>query len=416
MDKHDVIIIGAGPAGCTAAACLAKKGVDTLIIEAATFPRFMIGESLLPCAVPVFEHIGFDVDPARYQHKPGAKFFNDDDGRTSTFGFGDGLPGTPDHAYHVERAIFDLDLLNHAVGLGARARQGTKVERVNFHDDYVEVDLGDERAQAKFVIDASGRRSVLGKQQRSLRPIRGFGIASAFAHFTDIPESFARDVDEDGSVMIVAHEHGWGWMIPLKGPTISIGLVVNKKNISTSWFEDYIRQSRYFAPIVRDAKASETQLVGNFSFINDKPHGSRFASVGDAASFLDPVFSSGVSVGMVAAQDVAARLCEGLQAGTEAEPELMAEHRAEMTRVYETFGSAIHRFYNTRIVDNLFFATDADPETKAGVITVLAGDVWRRDNPYQNGILRGRHHWQLGTGTTASGIRSSNANKNIPPS
>ncbi len=108
---------------------------------------------------------------------------------------------------------------------------------------------------------------------------------------------------------------------------------------------------------------------------------------------------------MVAAQDVAARLCEGLQTGTEAEPDLMAEHRAEMIRVYETFGSAIHRFYNTRIVDNLFFATNADRETKAGVITVLAGDVWRHDNPYQNGILRGRHHWQLETGSTVGKMR-----------
>lgn len=402
METADIVVIGAGPAGSTAAAWFANTGLNTIVLEASTFPRFSIGESLLPCAIPVFDALGFEVDRKRYQHKPGAKFFSDEDGRTSNFAFADGLEGTPDHAFHVERAIFDLDLLRHAESLGARSQQNTKVQRVAFFADHVLIETDDKQIRARFVIDASGRRALLGKQLRSIRPIRGFGIASAFAHFTDIPPSFAREVDKDGSVMIVAHEHGWGWMIPLKGPKLSIGLVVNRKNISAEWFESYVKKSRYFGPIVRDASASKTQLIGNFSFINDQPTGPRFACVGDAATFLDPVFSSGVSVGMVGALDVAKRVCEAFSNGSEGDPHLLAAHHEEMVRVYETFGSAIHRFYNTRIVDNLFFATDADPQTRAGVISVLAGDVWRRDNPYQNGILRGRHHWKLATGQTSA--------------
>jgi flavin-dependent dehydrogenase len=133
-------------------------------------------------------------------------------------------------------------------------------------------------------------------------------------------------------------------------------------------------------------------LIGNFSFENTAASGARYSCVGDAASFIDPVFSSGVSLAIHRGLAVAARLIPALEAGDEAEPELMAPVEISMRKGYDTFAALVYRFYNTNFVDNLIFGAPDQGRLRAGVISVLAGDVFRNDNDFQDMLLSSRRH------------------------
>ncbi|MCA8977825.1 MAG: tryptophan 7-halogenase, partial [Planctomycetes bacterium] len=138
------------------------------------------------------------------------------------------------------------------------------------------------------------------------------------------------------------------------------------------------------------AERLQTRVVGNFSYTNRVPHGARFAAVGDAACFLDPVFSSGVTLALYGAGSLVDVLGPALAAGREAEPELLAEHTAAMDRACATFAGLIERFYNSRLAESMFLTNSLGMELRRGVISVLAGDVWRTDNPYQEMLLKAR--------------------------
>ena len=139
--------------------------------------------------------------------------------------------------------------------------------------------------------------------------------------------------------------------------------------------------------LTRGTKRLETHVVANFSYRNTRIIGPRFAAVGDAACFLDPVFSSGVTLALRAAESVCEHLAPALAEGREADSALLAEHEASMDRAYRTFAGLIDRFYNTRIAHQLFFGDVEGFAARSGVMSVLAGDVWRTDNPFQEMLL-----------------------------
>lgn len=392
---RDVIIVGGGPAGSTAGALLASEGLDVLVLEREKFPRFHIGESLLPIDLPVFDRLGFSPKGLPAVYKSGADFINE---RTSEFGrfaFSEGLSGTPLHAWQVERSVFDLGLLERARSLGAEVREETRVTDVRILEDGVEVDSSGAKSgteSARFVIDATGRDRILARKQKTYERIGDLGYAAVYAHFDDLSEAADAELRETGNILIFMLEKGWAWGIPLAGRRLSVGFVSAQKGVvSTEYFEAQYAASPMLQRLTRGASRSELSVVGDNSYRNTTPVGSRYGCIGDANFFLDPVFSSGVTFAICGAERLVDLLVPALAEGREDEDDLLAPLAADMRHAYDVFGALLHRFYNTNLVANLFFYEDPDRDLRSGLISILAGDVWRKDNPFQNMLLRSRH-------------------------
>lgn len=388
MSTVDVLIIGGGPGGATAATLLARAGHSVRVLERERFPRFRIGESLLPAEIPIFERLGFEPPAGATVRKLGAEFLDEATGDRAVYWFADGLPGTLGHAVHVERAPFDEALVDLARRTGADVRQGERALEVDIGGDGVEVRTETGSHRARYLVDATGQDALLARRHRSVEPTKGFGIAAVYAHFHDVRPEVIEALAEGGNhIQILLVEAGWCWVIPLGGGKLSIGVVSARKGLGADDLDRALARSERLTWLTTGATAGAPRLVGNFSYTNREPAGARYACVGDAAAFLDPVFSSGVALAMISAERMADLLSPALAEDREAAPDLMAPLKAHMDRAYTTFGNLIHSFYHTKIVQHLFFHPDPDPELRAGLITVLAGDVWREDNRFQNMLL-----------------------------
>jgi len=390
--EWDVIVAGAGPGGSSVATLLAKEGVRVLVVEKESFPRFHIGESLLPAAELVTNLLGIQPDPSVFLFKRGAQFVCESTGRLQCFDFGEALPGPQRYAWHVDRASFDTLLRDRAREVGAVVRHGETVQDVAIGPDGVRVALDGGTEEARYFIDATGQDRLLAKKLKSGRAYEHFGKAAVFTHFSDLTPAARAEFEPDNDIRIVVIPDGWLWAIPLAGGRLSVGLVSRKPGLRRERLDEYLAQSALFGRMTAGAKRNETSLIGNFSFENTRPSGSRYACVGDSACFIDPVFSSGVSLAILRAVAVAERLVPALAAGCEDQVDLMAPMEASMTRAYDTFECLVHRFYNTRFVDHIIFGAPPQGAHRSGVISILSGDVFREDNEFQDLLLKSRRH------------------------
>lgn len=390
MIESDVVVIGAGPAGSTASALLARAGHGVVLLEKEQVPRFHIGESLLPCDLPIFERLGFEPTRDGFVYKAGAEFVDERTGDHTTFFFSDGLPGTPSHAWQVERARFDAELLDIARRDGADVRTGERATEIEALPDRVDVRTERDTYRARYLFDATGQDAFLARRRRTVEPIRGFGLAAVFCHFRGLRPDVIEELEELGNIKILIHEHGWAWVIPLRGGMLSFGVVTREQGVDASVLDRVLEASPLVQRLTKGAEQAPSRVIRNFSYRNREPYGPRWACIGDAACFLDPVFSSGVSLAMLGAERSADLLSATLGRGDEAAPDLMSPVSAHMDRAYTTFSALIHSFYHTRIIEHLFFHRDPDPQIRAGLISVLAGDVWRDDNDFQRMLLGGR--------------------------
>lgn len=386
----DVIVIGAGPAGSTTAALLARQGVRTLVVEREAFPRFHIGESLLPVGLDVHEILDLAPDEEVFVYKRGARFVCERTNRVAEFDFSEALPGCAPHAWHVERARFDTLVRDRAQAFGAICEHGPTVEDVAFEPDRVVVRTDHGERVARFVVDASGQGRLFARRFDAVEPLHGFGKAAVFTHFEGLTDEALAAIGEGNDIRIMMVDEGWVWMIPLAHRRLSVGLVSQKRGMRTEWLDEFLDASPTARLWTAGATRAQTRMTSNFSFRNTRPYGARYACVGDAACFLDPVFSSGVALAMNGALRLSAHLVAALERGDEGRADLLDPLKLEMERAYDTFASFIHRFYNRRIVENLFFGAPPDGEMRSAVISVLGGDVWRFDNPFQDMLLRSR--------------------------
>ena len=382
----DVAIIGGGPAGATAAALLAPH-VRVVVLERERFPRFHIGESLLPAALPVFAELGFDAAQAGHQFKAGARFHDEVTGRREEYMFADGLGGFPDHAFQVERSIFDAQLLAIARERGAEVRHGVTIRAVEFLPGGVRVHSEGESIRARYLVDASGHRALLARQLRALVPLRDFGRAAVFGHHDNLGDDALAFIGSQGNVEVLRVEEGWAWAIPLQGRRLSVGVVTTQGPIEPSLLARTIERSPLLRRLTAGTSSTSPTLVGDYSYRNERSFGAHYCCVGDAACFLDPVFSSGVSLALQHARAMVEVLQPALADGREGEPDLMMSTMATMSAAYRCFSALIYRFYHSAMLDNLFLGTDPDPRMRAGLISMLAGDVWRDDNPFQELVL-----------------------------
>lgn len=387
---YDVVVIGGGPAGSTAATLLAQYGHKTLLLERDKHPRFHIGESMLPFSEPVIQRLGIDWSEGN-QFKSGAVFIDERTDQRMYFPL-----SVYRKTYQLERAPFDQLLFENAAKHGAETRQEEKVLEVDCQADGVNIVSDKGRYRCRYLVDASGRAALLGKQHKGIDKIENLGKFAVFTHYEQIqPGEEADELFNSGSIYVPVVDIGWIWIIPLSGRRLSVGLVVQKDRPKDCDTEELLRRYLAASPILNRLLDGATQsapvrVEADFSYGNQQRYGLRYACCGDAAGFLDPVFSSGVFLAFTSAARIADRIHQGLSEGREADPLLHAEDDEAYLLGFNTMRLFVERFYQSGIVHNLFFEADRDPDLKGQIARLLSGDLWVDDNALQKSLLAGR--------------------------
>ena len=376
----DVIVIGGGPAGSTTATLLAKKGFSVLLLEREKFPRFQIGESLLPFNNDVFQRLGIleQLEKGDFVPKYGAEFVTGDGARGYTFRFDENLPAPHDRAFQVTRAKFDELLMKTANEAGVVVRQETNVVNVDLADPKraTVTTAGGETLEARFVVDASGHAAFLGQRLGGRTQIEQLKSVATFAHYRNVPRPPGR---EAGNIVVVVLRDAWFWMIPITNEIMSVGLVASSEHVKScglrpeELLERTIRATPYAAQRMKDAeRVSDVRTRKDFSYAMEKIVGGNFACVGDAAGFLDPIFSTGVYMAMKSAGMVA----DAIEAW-------LKQHDMRPLLAYQrSFHKAVGRYlrFVSQFYTRPFLELFLHPAPRFGlikaIVRVLAGDVW----------------------------------------
>ena len=394
----DVAVIGGGPAGSTAAAWLARSGKHVILLERDRFPRFHIGESLLASVNDVLDAIGAAdrVRAAPVPAKWGATFMTPD-GAVERFADFAIVPEAPQpQTWQVCRGTFDELLLRHASVSGADVREQHRVIAVAFDGDGVDLTVvrttaeadgnaadtnrASMRIRAGAVIDASGRTSLL-SQRFSLRKHEpDLANVAVFSHFAGVPRRQGRRA---GDIRVIARaDLGWFWMIPISDELMSVGAVLPRDAFKAlPRLDPEILLTRLIADTPAAASLMThaerrwpVRVERDFSYGAKTYAGDRWILVGDAGSFLDPVFSSGVAIAMESGLEGAQAVDAGLVRGDLSARRFRRFDRRQRAR-YQSFQRFVRGFYQPAFRD-LFFSPDPPPRLFRGVVTVLAG-YWR---------------------------------------
>jgi len=387
MKKHDVIIVGGGPGGSTLAALLAKKGYDVGVFERENYPRFHIGESLLPASMPIFKETGFydTLNSGKYIKKCGARFVDYETDEEIYFGFEGGLNADIPIAFEVERREFDQDILAHAKKCGATVYQPARVKNVSFFDSHISVSTwSGEQYEAKYVIDATGRDSLIGRQNQQRIPHTDLNNVAVFSHFVGVKRQPGKN---EGDIIIgLLPDRSWSWIIPFQGDKTSVGVVCNASVFKGSsdlgeYLTDRLSQSKLLKEYMAGSeRTQEVTVISNYSHHCTEYYGDRWMLIGDAAAFLDPIFSSGVHVSVSSAKFASEVIDECLKTGASiVESGLGAKYQEKLNLGVQRFHNLISLFYGDNFVRSMK-KTLTRPHTHAAFTSAIAGDMWNEEN------------------------------------
>ncbi len=386
---YDAVIIGGGPGGSTVATLLARAGRQALVVEREKFPRFHVGESLLPFSLPIFDRLGVHdkIRAAGFMEKYGAFFWNEDNGTTRPVVFAEARDPRHPKAYQVKRADFDDLLLKHAASCGAEVRDETAVEDVLFEGGRAvgvrvrSAGAAPEEIRAKVVVDASGQGAVLSRKLGLRHFDPKLKRNALFAHYQGIqwPEGSRK-----GDILLPIDDGVWFWIIPFSDGTCSVGGVFDPAvvrfaegaSVEARYEQMLARSSRMGQLLAGSRRTSGVHGVSDYSATSEKIAGDGWVLVGDAAAFLDPVFSTGVFLALATGERAAKTIDRALSRRGRVDARDFAAYGRESGRMWERFRRFVYAFYDPVFFEA--FCTPTPPERiRAAVVTTLAGGVER---------------------------------------
>jgi FADH2-dependent halogenase len=387
--RFDVLIIGGGPGGSTAATYLARAGRKVLLLEKEVFPRFHIGESLLPYNREIFEEMGLmpALEKEGFPRKFGAQFHVGNASKSTIFVFSQGRFTRMHDAFQVERAKFDHILLQHARESGADVREGWIVQKFLSGPEGIAIEARSPDGMkytfiGDYLIDASGRGNLTGNQE-NLRVVHPkLKKLAVFGHFRNVQLDAG---SKRGDTVIVRLNNKWFWIIPISAEKTSVGCVMDGEEFARmamkpeAVFQHWVESSAVMRQRMKSAElAAQIQTTSDFSYKNTRFVGERLLRVGDAAGFMDPIFSAGVYLAMFSARLGARAVLNALDKPNSAHSTLR-KYEKRVLRAMETYWEMVEYFYTTPFME-VFLEPRDKFAMPAAVNAMLAGDVeggWR---------------------------------------
>src|SRR4051812_19815411 len=382
---YDVAIIGGGPAGSTAAALLARAGRNVVALERDEFPRFHIGESLLPFSMQAFTRLGLHEKFAKagFMDKFGGEMYGACGGDGVKFYFEDGFRSQTDRSYQVTRADFDKLLLDHAAENGAEVREETGVDHIEFSEERASLKISSrhngtqEEIRARYVIDASGRNSILSAKFKLKKNYEHLQKLSIFAHYDGMIRADGRDGTLTRMVRAIDR---WFWVIPLSATRTSVGVVLDGdvyKNSKLS-AEDFLEQAIQDQPLLMEQmrhaeRVTPVRTAADFSYRSTRLYGDRWMLAGDAAGFIDPVFSSGVFLAVLAGEQAADALHEVLDRPAKRK-RLFARYERNINKAMDVYLRFVDAWYSKEFIEVFLHPQDLF-QIPPAVNAVLGGNI-----------------------------------------
>jgi halogenation protein CepH len=394
--RYDVVIAGGGPAGTATGITLAQRGYRVALFERERFPRFHVGESLLPGLWELWASLGVttSLESMGFPVKQGVNFALPNvphDLAFRTDEFPEYFPRP--YTFHVDRARFDQVLLDHTRHVGVEVFEGWSVEEVQFDGTRAagftvrDVDGASHEVQASAVVDATGRNCLMARRLAWRKPDPALNKLSYFTHY----RGAHRPLNEHGNVMTDIHciPGGWIWYIPLAADVVSVGAVLDAEHVRVSGikgveqrFAKAIASSDRIAGWVEGSEQIEpVHAISNISYLNDSFVGDGFVLVGDASCFVDPIFSAGVTLAMRAGIFAAEALDDGLKRG-DVSADALRVYEQRIRRPMERIFALIYSWYDIlKRADgnNIFVRSQRIPILREKLIVLLSGGYDKAD-------------------------------------
>lgn len=397
LNEYDVAVIGGGPGGAALATFLSRRGRRCLVLEQSSFPRYHIGESLVPHTYGILDRLGFlpKLKASPFPEKYSVRFVSPDGREATPFYFSETIPGDGSRTWQVERSLFDRMMLDHARELGAEVCEGVPVEKVLFDGSRATgVAIGNgsgvQNIAAKVVVDASGRGTVIGRQLKLKGDVPGLNKASLWGYYRG--GNRLPGIDAGETTMFLLRGGGWFWYIPLPDDIVSVGIVANPDYLfstggtSESIFE---REVSRCAPL--GERLTVAQRVGpvrglrQLAYLNRQTCGEGWVMIGDARAFLDPIYSSGLFLALGSAE-LAANCIEDALAANDISAARLGAFEPALWDGVDSVRRLIHAFYDPQFSFRTFI--ERFPEQRRSLIDCLVGDVIKDMSPFKHALAQ----------------------------